>query len=294
MGTLPLAVYYFHELPLLGLLSNLLVVPLLPILLSMGFLWIAMAAAGHPVPLLARCIDAMAGGIEQCAQHIASLGYASVRNIWIEPHTLILLFVVIFGGTAFLLTRRARILIGVLLFTLSYLIVDTVISRPPMRNLWAVYQESGSTSINFIDNGNNIVLRLDSLPSRSAEQAAERFWLKNGIDNLTHISVFDTIYTGNLTIKQPFIEFQGDRILLLNDTRWSDMTSHERISVDYAIVCPGFKGKIDVVRPLFDIRQVILTQNLSHFQQTALQEECARLKIPCHRIRTDGAWIATH
>ena len=294
LGTLPLVLYYFHELPLLGLLTNLIVVPLLPVLLVLGFLWLALSAAGTAPTLLTRCLDGMTGGMERLTREISALDFASIQNIWIEPHELVFLFVVLFGGIAWLLTRRTRLLIGLLAFVLAFLVFDTAASRPPLRNVWAVYQESGSTTLNFIDNGDNLLLRLDTLSTGNAEREAERFWLKNGIDNVTYLSFNDTLVRGNLRVKAPFIEFQNDCLIVLDDTRWNETTTHERLHVDYAIVCPGFKGKIDAVRQQFDIGQVILAHNLPYFQQTALQEECARLRIPCHRIRTDGAWIVVH
>ena len=136
----------------------------------------------------------------------------------------------------------------------------------------------------------NTLFSLDTFPQRSTEREARRFWIKNGIDNISFIS--DSTTYGNLRIELPYIAFQKERIIVLGDDRWQEVTSHERMSIDYAIVVPGFKGKIDDIRQIFDIREIVLAHNLPYFQQKSLQEECRRLRISCHRIRTDSAFIA--
>ena len=84
----------------------------------------------------------------------------------------------------------------------------------------------------------------------------------------------------------------GQTIIVLNDERWKGVASPQRMSIDYAVIAPGFHGKIDPIRQIFDIREIILAHNLPYFQRKALQEECRRLRIRCHCVRTDGAFVA--
>ena len=291
IGTLPLVIYYFHELPLLGLLTNLIIVPLLPILLGGGFLWLLLSGISINIPVLTHIINGMADGLDQFSRLIERYDWSSIQNIWVEPESLILWFILIFGGAAVFLSHQVKGLIGLLSFVLFFLIIETFDNRPPLHNALVIYQESGgTTTLNFIDNGMNTLFPLDTFPQRSTEREARRFWIKNGIDNISFIS--DSTTYGNLRIELPYIAFQKERIIVLGDDRWQEVTSHERMSIDYAIVVPGFKGKIDDIRQIFDIREIVLAHNLPYFQQKSLQEECRRLRISCHRIRTDGAFIA--
>ncbi|MBQ8423062.1 MAG: ComEC/Rec2 family competence protein [Coprobacter sp.] len=289
LGTLPLVIYYFHELPLLGLLTNLIVVPLLPVLLTAGFIWVGLAACGIDIPLFTSGIECMTYGLNELTRLVSTLDFASIRNIYIEPHNVLLWFIIIFGMAEYLLSRRTGILIGVMVCTLIFLLSDTIVAHRPIRNQWVVYQESNTATLNFIDNGCNMLLPLDTVAERKTEREAAGWWLKNGIDNVSYVG--DATTRGNLRIRLPYIQFQGDRIIVLDRDYRRATATPERMSIDYAIVCPGFKGKIDVVRQIFDIRQVILTHNLPYFQQKAIVEECARLRIDCHRISRDGAWV---
>lgn len=291
LGTLPLVIYYFHTLPLAGLITNLIVVPLLPLLLGGGFLWLFLAGIGMAPALLGRGVNALADGLDRFSRLVDGYSWCAIENIWIEPGQLIWLFVFIFGGAAVLLSREARGLILLLSTLFLFLLVDTLNGHTPLRNVWVAYQESGgTTTLNFIDNGHNLLLPIDTLPTRTTEREAQRFWLRNGIDAPQYLT--DSTSHGHLAIALPYIVFGDKRIIVLNDERWKGVTSSQRMSLDYAVVAPGFRGKIDPIRQIFDIREVILTHNLPYFQRKALQEECQRLRIRCHCVRTDGAFVA--
>ncbi|MCD8288008.1 MAG: ComEC family competence protein [Porphyromonadaceae bacterium] len=290
LGTLPLVVYYFHILPLWGLLSNLIIVPLLPVLLGGGFLWLILTGMGINLPFFTLCIDGMANGLDLISRTIESYHWASIRDIWLEPEFLFAWYVLLFGFITSFLYRYTRGIVILTAFAFVCLLADTIGSPRPIRNLCAMYQESRATTLNFVDNGRNWLLPLDTLSSRSTERAAQRFWMKNGIGPYSFIS--DRTTQGNLQIKLPYIAFQGLRIVVFGDGRWKRRSSHSRMPIDYAIVVPGFKGKIEDIRRCFSVQEVILAHNLSYYQQKNLQEECRALHIPCHRIRTQGAFVA--
>ena len=186
IGTLPLVIYYFHELPLLGLLTNLIIVPLLPILLGGGFLWLLLSGIGINIPVLTHIINGMADGLDQFSRLIERYDWSSIQNIWVEPESLILWFILIFGGAAVFLSHQVKGLIGLFSFVLFFLIIETFDNRPPLHNALVIYQESGgTTTLNFIDNGMNTLFSLDTFPQRSTEREARRFWIKNGITFLS-------------------------------------------------------------------------------------------------------------
>ena len=233
----------------------------------------------------------MAEGLDALSRLVDGYAWSSIQGIWIEPAELVLCFILIFGGGAVLLSRQARGVVVLLGTALIFLLADTWGGPAPLRNLWAIYQESGgTTTLNFIDNGRNMLLPLDTLPTRTIEKEAGRFWIKNGVGEYTFVT--DSTTCGHLAIALPYMVFGDSRFLVLGDDRWKGTTSPRRMSIDYAIVVPGFRGKIDPVRQIFDIRQVILAHNLPYFQRKSLEEECRRLRIACHSIRSDGAFVA--
>ena len=60
-------------------------------------------------------------------------------------------------------------------------------------------------------------------------------------------------------------------------------------------MCIGkmFNGRIEDILKLFSVRQFIIGPDVHPRRATKLQNDCFENSIPCHDIRTQGAWIHT-
>ena len=69
-------------------------------------------------------------------------------------------------------------------------------------------------------------------------------------------------------------------------------TAQTQMGKEDTIVGTAIGVIFETVRPVFDLRQVVNAHNLPYFQRKSLEEECRRLRIACHSIRSDGAFVA--
>lgn len=290
IGTLPLTVYYFHELPLLSLPTNLIIIPLLPFVLGGGILVLILNYFEIPATFLVNGLDQILIYIEHLTKIISTLNFSSIKNIWIESHYVLFLFVTVFTLVWSYRSRRSDILIFTLSFTVLFLTADTFYKSHPIQNAWVVYHDNHNTTINFIDNGTNYILHSNPEKQDSTiEKKARNFWMKNRIENIIHIK--DNSDLQNLIIRQPFIYFKGNKILLLNSGYWKNKKSTYLLPIDYAIISKGFSGKLSDIAELFNIQTVILCSDLNYFKHQALQKEADQLGIFCYSIKKSGAWI---
>lgn len=290
IGTLPLTIYYFHELPLLSLPANLIIIPLLPLILGGGIMVLILDYFQIPAELLVNGLNGTLLYIEHLTQTISKLTFSSVQNIWMEPHFLIFWFILIFTLFWSFRTRRSDILIFALSFTVLFIGADTLYRTSPIRNAWLVYHDNHNTTINFIDNGTNYIFNLNQEnPDSSIETKARNFWMKNEIGSI--INVKDSATLKNLAIYYPFIRFKGNNILLLNSGHWKNRESSDLFPIDYAIISHGFSGKLSEISQIFNIKTVILCADLNYFKHQALQKECDQLGIQSYSIKKSGAWI---
>ncbi|WP_455496929.1 ComEC/Rec2 family competence protein [Coprobacter sp.] len=290
IGTLPLTIYYFHELPLLSLPANLIIMPFLPLILGGGICILMLDYMQIPADLLVNGLDKLLTYIEQFTQIISALSFSSIQNIWMDPHFIIFWFVLIFTLFWSFRTRRSDILIFTLSFAVLFIATDFLYKRPPIRNAWIVYHDNHNTTINFIDNGINYIFNMDSEKADSTiEKKARKFWMKNDVGNI--INVKDSTKQKNLMILYPFIHFKGNNILLLNSKYWMNKISKDLFPIDYAIISHGFSGKLSDISKIFDIKTVILCADLNYFKHQALQKESYQLGIYCYSIKNSGAWI---
>lgn len=290
IGTLPLTIYYFHELPLLSLPVNLIIVPFLPFILGGGLLILISDYIQLPMGLLVNGLDKILIYIEQLTKTISEISVSSIQNIWMESHFILFWFVLIFVLFWSYRTRRSDLLIFALSFVVLFITADTLYRTPPIQNAWVVYHDNHNTTINFINNGTNYIFNPDTeIPDSIIEKKARNFWMKNNLGNI--INVKDSTNLQNLAIRYPFIRFKGNNIIFLNSEYWKNKRSSYLFPIDYAIICHGFSGKLSDISRIFDIKTVILCADLNYFKHQALQKESVQLGIHCYSIKKSGAWI---
>ncbi len=106
IGALPLAAYYFHAVPVVGVIANLLIVPVVLPILALGFL---AAALGTVVPILAvpldKALDYLLAYIVTMTHCLASPDWASVSVGEFSPLFVVAAYALLWGG-AWQLTRR--------------------------------------------------------------------------------------------------------------------------------------------------------------------------------------------
>lgn len=116
LGTLAITIYYFHKIPLVSLIANLVVVPLIGIIVATGMSFLLL---GSLIPILAPlwaatlegAIDLMLWFVQVCAR----FDWAYISTAAIKPHELILLLMGIFSLTIFKFKKVVKLWIILLL-----------------------------------------------------------------------------------------------------------------------------------------------------------------------------------
>lgn len=108
LTTFPLSVYYFHQFPLLFLFSNLFILLPVSLIMYIGLLML-LAKLEFLAPLLEYLLNFMNAGLTW----IAELPYATIPSIWLVPHELILLLVlVVFGLHSFIKAKKKALFLA--------------------------------------------------------------------------------------------------------------------------------------------------------------------------------------
>lgn len=119
IGTMPLTVYYFHQIPTYSLLTNFLVVPAAFIIIYLC----ATMLAFHKIPAISdfagRAVHRVTEGMREGIDYISSLPDSVIGNLYISHWTIYLLFIMILLLYFFTETRKASYLIA----TLSVIVI---------------------------------------------------------------------------------------------------------------------------------------------------------------------------
>ena len=290
IGTLPIAVYYFHEIPILFLLSNLLILPLLPFIMGTGLLYLFLSAIGFQAHWILLILNYLSNYVLQITEFLSGLPFASIKRIWLFPRYLFLYYITVLIAILAIVYRKKTLLLSLLPALLLFLIIDLVFPpHQPVKNGWLVFDQNSGTTFNFIDKGKNYIFRVDTLNDMDKiYRMGNNFWMKNDLGLPDTIP--QKVPTGNLYINKPFLYFQGKYILILDSSRWRNTTARHRLKVDYAVICKGFSGKLTDLTNLFVFDSIIISADVNHFKKEALIKECRRLHLNCFPIKDKGTW----
>lgn len=93
-----------------------------------------------------------------------------------------------------------------------------------------------------------------------------------------------------LFAKNGICQIKTLRVALANDARWKDKEVTERLPLDYIYICKGFKGDMEDLTALFQLRKVVFDNALNESYKKRLRDECESLGIACVDMTEKGSY----
>lgn len=292
IGALPVAVYYFHTIPLLFLIGNIFVLPLLPFIFGFSFLMLVLSSLHLPYEWLATAIDFVLRYIERLSFHIDRIPWSHIDGVWLNRHYLWFYFI---GGLLLYITIKNRSKKGLWLtlgFCIVFFIADISTYQSSGHPEMVVYDSRETTVVQLSDRNGCYILMSDTLvgPQRLV---GEEHRMKNRHEEYRLFQETASPFKGNAVyIDYPFALFHGKRLLLLDRREWRKSSTDKPLDIDYAIVSKMFKGRVTDITRLFRIRALIIGADVHPGRAMSLQNDCFEQGIPCYDIRSQGAWVA--
>ena len=287
VGTLPLCIYYFNQLPLIGLLTNLLVVPILPIIVVFAIL-----AMIIPAELFLNIADSLFSYINYIVNLSISIPYSFIDNLYIKSYYIVFIYILIFGGLWILKSKRSELVIVLLVFITGFTITETFVLSNKDKYKAVIYDDSRITALNFFDETYNYILTIDTTEvQEKVEYMGKGFWIKEALPDATFIT--DSIKDASLFVSLPYISYKGEMYLILNSNEFENkkLSAGKRLFIDRAIVCNGFSGSLAKLTEIFVFEEIVIASNLNHFKRNSIKKECKALKIPYYDIKEKGAYL---
>lgn len=290
-GTFVIAAYYFHIVPLLSIISNMVILPFLPIYIGIALLHTSLLCCGIEIHLFVRILDFATNAIDMVAQSISNLPFASMMHVNVTTTTL-LLFAAFFIATAtwiyfkkfkyaiaslaFLLAISASILIEYTSLPRSGLVIQNSYTSTPM-----IYFTGDKCYVWCID---------DSIHMDQFVRNNSGFLSRYGLND---IEIADSLAAPDYFIDPPFSFLEGRRIATIANTSWRYCRASHPIEVDYLVIATSYYGKIADLLHTFTPRQIVLSGGIYDDKAATFKQEIDSLHIPVHDLHTDGAIFIT-
>jgi competence protein ComEC len=274
IGTLPLSVYYFHQFPGLFFVTNLIVIPFLCFIMSLGVLVMVLAAFNWVPFYPAKILEISIFYLDKIISSIASLEQFIIKDIPLNTPLLISSYLVIISTTIAFEHKRFKNLVWVML-AIIMLQVSAIVTKWEVQNQEQfIVLNTAKNTLLVEQNGTAATLFAnDSLLKNSKNNKLLSSYLTANFSTLKHTNKLKNLFY-----------FKGNKILLIDSTK----VYPKNAQPDVLILTQS--PKINLDRLLQTINPKIVVVDASNYKSilTKWKETCSQQKIPFHSTSEKG------
>lgn len=290
-GTIIISAFYFHTIPLLAIISNMIILPLLPFYLCFALLHTVLLCCGMEIPEFSAALDVATSAIDFVATSISRLPFSAMTDIHIST-TVLLLFIILYVVIALWIYNKK------FHYAITSLVVALAIATTYMVEYYhtpasgiVIQNDFASTPIVYFNDGiGNVWCADDSIDIDRFCRNNAGFISRYNIDMIT---LADSLATDCAFIDPPFAFLNGYRIAVISETAWRHLRASTPIEVDYLVITSSYYGHITDLLDTFSPHEIVLSGAIYEDKLLELKKETDTLHIPVHFLRTDGAVFLT-
>ena len=291
--TIILTSYYFNVMSLIAVISNVLIMPFIPVFMVLGAFAILLLAMGGGIAGLSQAIDWIVDAIETMAGWMSTISppsgnvYVTWVAVLVYYSVLILLFLWIYKRNARMLLAAGVVLIIGVVFGL---VKD---SMAPRRGL-VIFNSFHSTPVLYF-NGNEALLWVPDVPNDYDVENFKRwnraFLAHHRIDSIIIVDSAKCQLPGAV-FDPPYANVMGTCIMAAGKGKWKNYIREDSVALqfDVALVTKGFHSKISRLKELITCDTIVLSGGIYEEENVTLDRECKSSKIPFYNIKQSGAY----
>lgn len=288
MGTFMLSAYYFHVIPLLFLIPNLLFIPLLPTMLCIGI--VAVITGLSPILHLFNWLYSI---LNHFFKFINDLDFSYIDNVNISTSDLIIYYSVILCFCAIIYSNfKRKKLLSILLFICILLWVFITNIGVHNKQGVVIMNHYSETPIIVYEKGNaNLVFPIDSIGQEYIEefkQYNKSFMAKRNIKNI----VQSDIILNNDIYGTRYFDFMEKRLILVDGKLTKDtLPEKDRIRCNYLVITKNYYASMNRILTKIIPDTIILSGNIYPQRRFKLISQIEELKLPYYDINESGAFL---
>ncbi len=291
LSTVALTAYYFHNVSLMSVIANVLVLMLMPVFMVLAAIMLLVTAAGLEWSVLNRTLDAIYQYFHGVARMVNAMPLSHVSGVYVSAVGVVLYFVIM-GFVILWLYRRKRhylALAGIaLLVALGHW--GWLQWHTPRRGC-VVFNSYTSTPVLYYNSGKGYVWIPDNEDTDLAEFERHHagFLARYNIGELTIVPEDSTLAVEGALFKPPYAQLMGHRVLAVGCGHWKSATTDSREAVDDIIVTKRYHSTASKLRELYQFKRLIISGAQQADAIQSMQHECDTLGIAIHLLSQDGA-----
>jgi competence protein ComEC len=295
LATSSLSVYYFNMFPVYFLLTNLIVVPLSGIIIYLAMMLIFAGACGLNLLWLGYPLKWSLQLMRESVAMIQSWPGAVYQPIVLSQFQVLLTFIIIISLFAFFVLEKRR---WIFIATGS-LIIMLVSSSQRLYNVlknneMIVYYVPGHFAMDFISRQKTFFI-CDSLlvnDDRKIKFQVQPCRISEGVREVEQFKYEDLyeIDDNEFHVTFPFVFFNGKSLVLI-DENWKELYSPGTVRCDIGIISGNPKLDLKALTSMLGLKKVVIGSSVPSWKSDRMISDFAKLGIPCHSVRQDGAFV---
>ena len=284
--TLPICIYYFHQIPTLFLITNLICVPLSTVILFAEILLIAVSTISIIGALLGKFIYVLTWFMNFIIDSCNKLPLSLIDKIYATPFTTVFLYLFVFTGVAGLLRYNKKMIISSLGFFLFFMGIWSYgkINLIQQKKI-IIYNVSRHTAIDFITADKYFFLGDEEFKT---DAALQNFNLKPARVSLQVNQSRDTLKS--IQHSKFLWQFYGKKLMII-DTPLSFESVQNKIVVDVLLITKNANVNIADITSAVTPRCIVFDASNSLWKIAQWKKQCSLLHLPYFITAEQGAFI---
>ena len=297
--TFPLSAYYFHQFPHYFLLTNLLVIPLIPLILYSGAAFLSLQWIPSMASVAGEILNFLNEILFKTVQFISSFPFSVTQDIYFRPVEVVILYACIISVMIWLKHRLTGFLFSGLMAIILLIGIDLhdQLNQHNQR-LFLVYHNRGSLLCDFVIGKKHISL---SNGSNQVEYDQNKtYHLSLGLREHQHFNLNepDDFQSKDICLRRTnalkglaIINYQSTQIGILSS--WPGNTQAARCSLDIDILILQDPGDFELEKVLDCLcpQIIVIDRNVSFRHSNIWKQVCQAKNIPVHSVYEGGYFI---
>jgi ComEC/Rec2-related protein len=291
--TLPLTVYYFHQFPLIFLLTNIILIPLTTVIIYGGLVLLSISWWTWGAHQLAAILIWLLKFTNDSVLFIERIPGAVLSSIYFERWQMLLLFVAFMLFFIFMLYRKARLILLSLTLMVVVAAGSAVNKVRDKRPLLVVYAMRGGTAI-LMSNGEHTYCLCDSVRDGYSYKFMDPSLLRWGLpasNEVRFINFKNSTNKLDCKYSSGWCSFRGRVIYISSTTIAKKSAADPPIDVDYLIICKNTKGKPDDLLKYVSPKHVVIDGSVSKYLAEKWEAKCLQRQMSFYSVRKEGAFV---
>lgn len=275
--TFPICVFYFHQFPVLFLLTNMIAVPLSTFILFAEIGLVVFHKIVFVSKGLAFVVEKSIQLLNLIITKMDAFDFSSIKNIYADALTTSILYALIILIAVLFFTRQIRYFkVALVLITMFSSIQAFAKYRNKHQRKIIIYNSPHHQAIEFL-NGCHYFFVGDS--PQVFKNTHQYYYIKNESRDIK----------GFVYLK-PCLQYLNTSMIIV-DSSYNFKCLPQKIKVDILLISKNPKISISYLMKSIKPQQIVIDASNKKWRIQKWKKECDSLKIPCHLTSEKGAFV---